>query len=102
MNGISRLKFVYFFTSCHVRLCITVYLNLNRVSEAYKIQMRFNDRELIQISLGDAELEGRLNHRRPLSGNFSQKGNIDMTLLFHINIHFMRIDVEVQSPVCLA
>jgi hypothetical protein len=37
--------------------------------------MRFNDRELIQISLGDAELEGRLNHRHPSTGNFSQKGN---------------------------
>jgi len=37
--------------------------------------MRFNERELTTISLGDAELEGRLNHRRPASGNFSQKGN---------------------------
>jgi hypothetical protein len=36
--------------------------------------MRFNGRELSEISLGDAELEGRLNHRRPPSGNFSQKG----------------------------
>jgi hypothetical protein len=60
--------------------------------------MRFNDRELIHISLGDAELEGRLNHRRPLGGNFSQKGNLD-TFLFHINTHFMRVGVE--SAVCL-
>jgi hypothetical protein len=45
------------------------------ISVAYKIHMRFNDRELTKISLGDAELEGRLNHRRPPGGNFSQKGN---------------------------
>jgi hypothetical protein len=51
--------------------------------------MRFNDRELVQISLGDAELEGRLNHRRPHGGNFGQKGNIDRTLLLHINTHLM-------------
>jgi hypothetical protein len=63
--------------------------------------MRFNDRELIQISLGDAELEGRLNHRRPLSGNFSQKGNLDM-ILFHINAHLMCVAVEVQSQMYLA
>jgi hypothetical protein len=37
--------------------------------------MRFNDKELTTIGLGDAELEGRLNHRRPPGGNFSQKGN---------------------------
>ena len=36
--------------------------------------MRFNDKELIQISSGEGEIEGRLNHRRPHSGNFSQKG----------------------------
>jgi hypothetical protein len=42
--------------------------------------MRFNDRELTKISLGDAELEGRLNHRRPTGGNFSQKGNIDIVI----------------------
>jgi hypothetical protein len=42
--------------------------------------MRFNDRELIQISLGDAELEGRLNHRRPPSGNFSQKGEYGLNI----------------------
>ncbi|GFG30326.1 hypothetical protein Cfor_01566 [Coptotermes formosanus] len=35
--------------------------------------MRFNDKELTTIGLGDAELEGRLNHRRPPGGNFSQK-----------------------------
>jgi len=48
---------------------------LNSISGAYNIHMRFNERELTTISLGDAELEGRLNHRRPASGNFSQKGN---------------------------
>ncbi|XP_023702757.1 pleckstrin homology domain-containing family J member 1 [Cryptotermes secundus] len=54
--------------------------------------MRFNDRELVQISLGDAELEGRLNHRRPLSGNFSQKGfkerwfKLKSNLLFYFRI----------------
>jgi hypothetical protein len=52
--------------------------------------MRFNDRELVEISLGDAELEGRLNHRRPLGGNFGQKGNIDMALFF---LHFMCLGV---------
>jgi len=48
---------------------------LNSISGEYKIHMRFNERELTTISLGDADLEGRLNHRRPPSGNFSQKGN---------------------------
>jgi hypothetical protein len=42
--------------------------------------MRFNDKELIQISLGGAELEGRLNHRRPPSGNFSQKGEYGINI----------------------
>jgi hypothetical protein len=51
--------------------------------------MRFNDRELVEISLGDAELEGRLNHRRPLGGNFGQKGNIDMTFFF--TFHVLRV-----------
>ena len=36
--------------------------------------MRINDKELVQISLGEGEIEGRLNHKRPPSGNFSQKG----------------------------
>jgi len=62
------------FTNCHLRLCHIVCLIWNSVAGEYKIQMRFNDRELIQISLGDAEVEGKLNHRRPPSGNFSQKG----------------------------
>lgn len=48
---------------------------LNNISGAFKLHMRFNERELTKISLGDAELEGRLNHRRPPSGNFSQTGN---------------------------
>lgn len=34
--------------------------------------MRFNDKELAEISLGDAELEGRLNYRKYPSGNFNQ------------------------------
>jgi hypothetical protein len=54
--------------------------------------MRFNDRELAKISLGDAELEGRLNHRCPPSGNFSQKGfkerwfKLKFNLLFYFRI----------------
>lgn len=37
--------------------------------------MRFNDKELAAISSDQIELEGRLNYRRPTSGNFSQSGN---------------------------
>lgn len=35
--------------------------------------MRYNERELAEIGLGDCELEGRLNYRAPSSG-FSQTG----------------------------
>lgn len=76
----------------HVDVCLVVYFTLNSVSGAYKTHMRFNDRELTKIGLGDAELEGRLNHRRPPGGNFSQKGfkerwfKLKSNLLFYFRI----------------
>jgi len=37
--------------------------------------MRFNDKELITYSSGDADLEGRLNYKKTPSGNFSQSSS---------------------------
>lgn len=55
--------------------------------------MRFNDRELAEIGVGAVALEGRLNHRRPASGNFSQSGfkerwfKLKSNLLFYFRIN---------------
>lgn len=34
--------------------------------------MRFNDKELASLSLGEADLEGRLNYKKSSSSNISQ------------------------------
>ncbi|XP_067002267.2 pleckstrin homology domain-containing family J member 1 [Anabrus simplex] len=55
--------------------------------------MRFNDKELAEIGIGPVDLEGRLNHRRPTSGNFSQSGfkerwfKLKANLLFYFRIN---------------
>lgn len=55
--------------------------------------MRFNDKELVDIGTGPAELEGRLNHRRATGGNFNQSGfkerwfKLKSNLLFYFRIN---------------
>lgn len=65
--------------------------------------MRFNDKELVHVSLGEADLEGRLNYRKTPSGNFSQSGGVfkerwfklKCNLLFYFKINeFGQIDKQ--------
>uniref|UniRef100_A0A1B6D669 Pleckstrin homology domain-containing family J member 1 n=1 Tax=Clastoptera arizonana TaxID=38151 RepID=A0A1B6D669_9HEMI len=55
--------------------------------------MRFNDKELAEMSLGEGELEGRLNYRKHPNGNFNQNGGfkerwfkLKCNLLFYFKI----------------
>lgn len=65
--------------------------------------MRFNDKELAHVSLGEADFEGRLNYRKSPSGNFSQSGGVfkerwfklKCNLLFYFKINeFGQIDKQ--------
>ncbi|GLG97911.1 Pleckstrin-like proteiny domain-containing family J member 1 [Gryllus bimaculatus] len=68
--------------------------------------MRFNDKELAEIGVGAVELEGRLNHRRPTSGNFTQSGfkerwfKLKSNLLFYFRINELgKIDYKQPAGV---
>nr|CAD7462297.1 unnamed protein product [Timema tahoe] len=50
--------------------------------------MRFNDKELVHLSLGQSDMEGVLNHKRPPSGNFSQYGYKERLFKLRCNLLF--------------
>ncbi|XP_012258620.1 pleckstrin homology domain-containing family J member 1-like [Athalia rosae] len=50
--------------------------------------MKFNERELVQASVGPADLEGRLNHKRAHKSGFKEKWfKLRSNLLFYFNIN---------------
>lgn len=50
--------------------------------------MRFNDKELAEVSFGPADLEGRLNHKRAHKSVFKEKWfKLRYNLLFYFNIN---------------
>lgn len=44
--------------------------------------MKFNNKELADLSLGEATIEGRLHYRK-LHGGYSQSGKFNYCIFFH-------------------